>query len=126
MHEANAAKQSQVGLLIDLIPDQLLVRQPLVRDARREEFVEVEAVFHQELDVARLELQDGVAENLTVLEDVEVERPKRVAVGLLVPLGSADAELERVHSRAVVLQLLVAVFHDVEAVHLIFVADVEP
>jgi hypothetical protein len=59
-----------------------------------------------------------------VLEDVEVEWAQGVAVVLLVPFSSANSKLESVHTRAVVLQLLISVLYHVETVHLVLVANV--
>ena len=61
LNEADSTEESQVSLLIDFVPNKLLVCQSLVSNAWSEEFVEVKSVLDQELDVARLELHNGVA-----------------------------------------------------------------
>jgi hypothetical protein len=46
LHEADASKQGQVSLLVYLVPNKLHISETLVSNAGREEFVEIEAVFH--------------------------------------------------------------------------------
>jgi len=125
LHEPNTTYKCKIRLLINFIPDQLLVTQSLIGDARGEKFVEIKPMFDQKLDVACLELQDWISKDFRVLKDEEVEGSNCVGMCLWVPLEGDDSELKGVHPCAVVLQLLVAVFNLVKTVNLVFVTDVQ-
>jgi len=59
--------------LRNFLSDKILVAQALIIDSEVEELVEVEVVFHQKADVARLELHGGVTEYLRVGPHVGVK-----------------------------------------------------
>jgi len=68
------------------------------------------------MNVAGLELQCFIAQDFGLGKHIEVEGSRDVARLLVVPLKCANANLESVHPRAVVLQFLIAIFNLVETV----------
>ena len=58
-------------------------------------------------------------------ERVHIKRALHVARVVSIPLVGTEANLERVHSLAVVLNLLVAIFHRVKTIGLVIKADCE-
>ena len=82
-------------------------------------------VFDQEPYVTCFELQGFIAEDFRVRKDVKVKRARDVAGLFLVPLERADTNLEGVHSCAVVLEFLVAIFYLVKAVRHIFLVNIK-
>ena len=82
-------------------------------------------MFGEELDVACLELHNGIAKDLGVLKYVEIKGTIHVSSLVLVPFEGHDSKLESVHACAVVAQFLIAVFDLVKAINLVFVADIE-
>jgi len=95
--------------LLHLLRHHLLLLQPLVRDPRSKQLIEIEVVLHQEPHRRRLELKDCAGEELAHREDVEVEGPADVFV--VVPVEGADPPLEGKHLLNGVLQLAVSVLH---------------
>jgi hypothetical protein len=61
-------------VLLNSVVNKLAIADSLIVDSFGEEFVEVEVVFNEEADVARLELKGLVAKNFRVGENVEVKR----------------------------------------------------
>ena len=60
-----------------------------------------------------------------MLPHVDVEGASHVGPPTLVPLVGAEADLEGVHSLAVVLQLLVSILGLIKSIGLVFKANVE-
>ena len=58
-------------------------------------------------------------------ENIEVEGTRDVAGLLLVPLKSANTNLESVHSGAVVLQFLISIFNLIETMSYVFLINAE-
>ena len=82
-------------------------------------------MFHQKLDVGCLELSGLVPKDLRVREYIGVEWSFNVHGFFLVELEGTDAKLERVHARAAMLKLLIALFNVIESVSLVFISDSE-
>lgn len=58
-------------------------------------------------------------------EHVSVERAGRINEALSIPFEAANADLECVHPGAIMLELLVTIFHLIECVHLVLEANCE-
>ena len=82
-------------------------------------------MFHQKLDVRSLELGSLVPEDLRMRKYIGIEWSFNVHGFFLVELECTDAKLERVHARATMLKLLIALFNVIESVSLVLISDRE-
>lgn len=97
-----------------------LITETLEIDTLLEQFVEVEIMFHEEADVAGLELHGAIALNITVREYKNVEGSSHVGCLLFVKLEATKSYLECIGSLHSMRQLLIAVFDLVKGVNLVF------
>ena len=104
---------------------EVLITEALVVYTESEELVEVKVVLHEESNVASLELHSLITEDFWVRPNIGIKGAWSVRRPSRVPLEATHANLESVHARTVVSQLLVAILCLVKPISFVLEADWE-
>lgn len=115
----------KIKLSIHSLLHKLNITKPLVIDAKFEQFIKIEIILHQEINVARIELHISLFHDCARWKHIEIKCSSDITRSTMVPFKSGNSYLERVHSGTTVLDLLILVLDSIIVISFVIITNSE-